>query len=142
MKKSLQQLNQAQGVIGSFVSDKDGRISAVEFPPIFDRTILDPVAALLMDNLCMLDSSVGTVGLLDLRFSNARVVVKPLSDGFVVLLCENQINMLLLKMFLAIAVKKIEIILAKMPAPLPVLIPLNVTPSRKDVPRLPSWPSL
>ncbi|HEY6838958.1 MAG TPA: roadblock/LC7 domain-containing protein [Geobacteraceae bacterium] len=108
MQAVLTQINSMPGIVGSLVCDEDGRLTAQAFPPLFDTTMLDQAAAILADSTFGLQSATGSVDLLDLRYNEARIVVKPMSHSFLLLLCTKAVNMQLLTISLNVAIKKLE----------------------------------
>src|SRR5512138_454228 len=108
MQAILQNINTIPGMMGGLVCDRDGRIVAHNFPPIFDATMLAQATVPLADSSLGLQSTDGSVELLDLRYNEGRIVVRPMSDAFLLLLCDKSINLQLLIISLNIAVKKLE----------------------------------
>ena len=112
MQAVLNQINSVPGIIGSMVCDEDGRLSAQVFPPLFDTNMLEEAAVVLADSTFGLQGSTGAVDLLDLRYGDARIVVKPMPESFLLLLCTKAVNMQLLAISLNIAIKKLEKLIA------------------------------
>ncbi len=108
MQALLSQLNSVPGVIGSLVCDDDGRLVAQAFPPTFDASRVHDAAALLSDRTAALEGAMGTVGLIDLRYAGARIVVKSMEGARLLFLCAPSINLQLLTMSAAGAVRRIE----------------------------------
>lgn len=112
MQAVLTQINSMPGIVGSLVCDEDGRLTAQAFPPLFDAAMLDQAAAILADSTFGLQSATGAVDLLDLRYNEARIVVKPMPRSFLLLLCTKAVNMQLLAISLNVAIKKLERLVA------------------------------
>lgn len=107
MELVLQQINTLPGVVGSLVMYAEGRVAASVFPPLFDEPIIKEAAgslAAVCERLQLGDS----LDLLDLRYANGRVLVKPLAGGFLLLLCAKDVNLQVLAISLNVAMKKLE----------------------------------
>jgi len=104
----LQQINKIQGVAGSFVCDEDGKLLGHALPPNYAFNSVQETASLLAENIIGMNDVTGGVCWLDMRFSGCRIVVRPMLNCYLLLLCEPKINFQLLTMSLAVAQKKIE----------------------------------
>jgi len=102
----LNQLNSVPGVVGSLVCDSEGRVLAEAFPSLFDATMLKDAAAALGDT-AGLESMTGAIGMLDFRYADARVVVRPLEQAMLLVLCAKTINLQLLIISASVATKKL-----------------------------------
>jgi predicted regulator of Ras-like GTPase activity (Roadblock/LC7/MglB family) len=123
MQAVLTQINSVPGVVGSMVCDEDGRLAAQLFPPLFDSVMMAEAAAALADSAVGLQSSTGAVQLVDLRYNDARIVVRTMPQSFLILLCTKSVNMQLLTISLNVAIKKLEKLFAayKVQQPAPVV---------------------
>jgi len=119
MQTLLGQLNGVPGVIGSMVCDADGRILAQVFPPTFAAANLQGAASALADRTGALEEALGSVGLVDLRYAGARLVIRAMQGARLLFLCAPSINLELLGMAAAGAVRKIEKSLGSPAAPPP-----------------------
>ncbi|AJE04924.1 hypothetical protein GPICK_12810 [Geobacter pickeringii] len=108
MDDVLQQINTVPGVIGSLVCGAAGEVVAHAFPPLFDLSILQGVAATVADPGTGVRSSAGAFDLVDLRYQDGRIVVKPLREAFLLLLCAKAINLQVLAISLNVAKGKLE----------------------------------
>lgn len=107
MEQVLQQINTLPGVVGSLATFADGRVAASVFPPIFDEPIIREATgslAAIRERLQLGDS----LDLLDLRYANGRILVKPLAGGLLLLLCTKEVNLQILAISLNVAMKKLE----------------------------------
>lgn len=107
MEQVLQQINTLPGVVGSFVALADGRVAAAVFPPLFDQPIIEEAAgslAAIRERLQLGES----LDLLDLRYANGRILVKPLAGGLLLLLCAKEVNLQVLAISLNVGMKKLE----------------------------------
>ena len=107
MEQVLQQINTLPGVVGSFVTLADGRVAASAFPPLFDKPIIEDAAgslAAIRERLQLGES----MNLLDLRYSNGRILVKSLAGGILLLLCTKEVNLQELAISLNVGMKKLE----------------------------------
>jgi predicted regulator of Ras-like GTPase activity (Roadblock/LC7/MglB family) len=112
MQMVLAQLNSVPGVVGSMVCDNQGQVIAHVFPSLFDASMLTQAARVLADSTAGLETVTGSVRLLDLRFDDARIVVRPLSRATLLFLCSASINLQPLAISTSVAAPKIERILA------------------------------
>ncbi len=117
MQTLLSQLNTVPGVIGSMVCDVRGRLVAHAFPSLFDSEMLTEAAQVLADSVAGLELVTGALRLIDLRFGEARVVVRPLSDAFLLFFCSSSLDLQPLAISTSVAVPKIERLLVASPEP-------------------------
>lgn len=108
MEAVLQQINAVPGVIGSLICGENGELAAHSFPPLFDGAILQNAADAVAESAVGLSSATGDVKIIDLRYDDARILVKPLQQSFLLLLCTKTLNLQLLVMSLNVATKKLE----------------------------------
>lgn len=108
MQAVLTQINTMPGIVGSMLCDEDGRLAAHLFPSLFEVSMLEEAAGLLADSSLGLESSTGAVELIDLRYNDNRLVVRPMAKSFLLLLCNKAVNMQLLAISLNVATKKLE----------------------------------
>ncbi len=112
MRNLLTQLNTVPGVVGSLVCDREGQLLAHAFPPLFEPSLLSTAAGVLADCRAGLETVAGSIGLLDLRYAHARIVVRPLTRAHLLLLGAASLNLHLLSISAAVAVPKLEKLLA------------------------------
>ncbi len=117
MQSLLSQLNSVPGVVGSLLCDTEGRLLAQAFPPLFEPSRLRDAAAVLADGTAGLETVTGKVGMVDLRYGEARIVVKPMTGAHLLFLCTRAINLQLLVLSTSVAVPKLEKLVAAQPAP-------------------------
>ncbi len=122
MQALLGTLNSMPGVLGSMVCDAEGRVRAQAFPAPFEAATLQEMASVLTDGAIGLETVAGWIDLIDLRFGESRMVVKPMVGGLVALLCGRSVNVPLLGISISVATKKLEKLLA--------------SPEQADPPRL------
>lgn len=108
MQALLANLNSVPGVVGSMVCSAEGRVLAQVFPAPFQAETLHQAAAALSDSYVGLETVTGPVSLLDLRYGDARIVVKPTGGGLLVLLCAKSVNLQLLVISASVAGKRLE----------------------------------
>lgn len=108
METVLRQVNAMPGVIGSMLCDEEGQIRSGAFPQVFDEHILGEAAVALADSFLGLTGTTGTLDMLDFRYPEGRVVVKPLPGSFVLLLCSRAINLQLLSITINVAARKLQ----------------------------------
>ena len=108
MDETLQQLGQIPGVVGSVLFSQAGEVESALFPPVFDRAPLDRVALALAGDAHLLDWLKGPTACLDLRFAEGRVVVRPLPQAWLLVLCTPQVNAHLLNLSLTQVVRRLQ----------------------------------
>ena len=119
MKDILQHINSVDGVIGSALFNHKGDVLVHAFPALIDAASLKNAAALTVECSHGLQIS-QTLDLLDLRYSDGRVLVKALPEAMLFLLCANSINLQILSITLNLAVKKLGAkLLSETPAAAP-----------------------
>ena len=133
MQAVLTQINSVPGIVGSMLCDEDGKLAAHVFPPLFDTSMMSEAAVALSDSALGLQGATGAVELIDLRYNDARIVVKTMPQSFLILLCTKAVNMQLLTISLNVAIKKLEKLFtaykvqaqaAPVAAPIPVSSPV------------------
>jgi predicted regulator of Ras-like GTPase activity (Roadblock/LC7/MglB family) len=117
METVLSQLNAVPGVIGSLVCDTEGRLLAQAFPPMVEQRRLQQAAALVAERTAALETSLGGVGMVDLRYVNARVIVQPMQGGRVLFLCAPTINLQFLALSASGALRRLEKVAAERALP-------------------------
>jgi predicted regulator of Ras-like GTPase activity (Roadblock/LC7/MglB family) len=143
MQSVLHQLVTVPGVVGGMVYDADGALLSKTFPPLFDDALLENAARVLVDGAAGLEIVTGKVGMIDMRFAEARIVVRPMTGAHLVLVCAAQTNLQLLNISASVAVPKLERLVAAMSAPPPQVFeepepppepppPVEAAPSRKE----------
>ncbi len=108
MKSLLAQLNSIPGVVGSMVYDNEGMVVCHSFPQVYETQLLQQAATLLTDSSVGLGMITGTLETYDLRFDNARLFVRPIAGGFLLLLCAKAVNFQMIMIASSVAVHKIE----------------------------------
>lgn len=135
MKDILQQINSVGGVIGSGVFSDRGEVLAHAFPPLIDAASLQKAASLTLDCSHGLQIS-QTLDLLDLRYSDGRILVKTFPGAMLLLLCANSINLQVLSITLNLAVKKLEAKLASVPPTIVAQTPVELSASEEGLLRM------
>ncbi|MDD2541411.1 MAG: roadblock/LC7 domain-containing protein [Desulfuromonadaceae bacterium] len=107
MKDILQHINSVDGVIGSAVFSHKGAVLAHIFPALIDDTSLQKAASLTLECSHGLQMS-QTLDLLDLRYSDGRILIKSFPGAILFLLCANNINLQILPITLNLVIKKLE----------------------------------
>jgi predicted regulator of Ras-like GTPase activity (Roadblock/LC7/MglB family) len=119
MHSLLRQLNAVPGVVGTLLSDAEGRLLAQAFPPLFDPSILLEAAAALASGSAGLEAACGPVRTIDLRYGEARIVVRPLHGASLLFLCNKGVNVPALAISVAVAAPRLERLAAARTAPEP-----------------------
>jgi predicted regulator of Ras-like GTPase activity (Roadblock/LC7/MglB family) len=142
MQALLESLNSVPGVVGGMVCASEGRVVARAFPAPFDDVSLQDAAAVLADGCVGLGTVAGSLGLVDLRYAEARIVVKPMTGGLLLLLCGKDVNLQLLLISVAVAGRKIEKALAEESVPPPAAEDERPRESHKAKGKSKWWPSV
>ncbi len=107
MKDILRHINSVDGVIGSAVFSDKGDVLGHALPALIDAASLKKAASLTME--CFHGLQVAqTLDLLDLRYSDGRILIKAFPGAMLFLLCANSINLQVLSITLNLAVKRLE----------------------------------
>lgn len=133
MQKVLQQLITVPEVVGSMVCDQEGHLLAHAFPAIFDESILQKAAAAWGRRRLWAAETDGSMGTLDLRYSNGRIISRSVQSSTLVLLCTKAVNLQVLSISLNVARHKIEDLLNTEAAPV-----AEVTAASAEVPAAPT----
>lgn len=107
MQTVLTQLNSVPGVIGSMTCDRSGKVLAQAFPPLFDGALLQEAARAIADGAAGLDLAGEGADLLDFRFAEARLSVKPYADSMLLVLSGRATNLQFLTLSVALAAAKL-----------------------------------
>lgn len=111
MQEILQHVNRVEGVIGSAVFSQKGDVLAHAFPALIDAASLKKAAALSLECAHGLQIS-QSLDILDMRYTDGRIILKRLPSAMLFLLCTKSINLQVLSITLNLAAKKLE---AQMP---------------------------
>lgn len=112
MQTILQQITALDGVIGCSLYNSQGEILAAACPLLLDEKQLGAVAAVIIECLKQLQISETMVGM-ELRFSEGRLIVRPLTGAFISVLCSKQVNLSMVTITLNLALRKLEQMLPK-----------------------------
>jgi predicted regulator of Ras-like GTPase activity (Roadblock/LC7/MglB family) len=124
MQDILHYINSVEGVIGSAVFNDHGGVVDHAFPPIIDASSLKTAAGLVRE--CAHGLQIAqSLDILDLRYSDGRIIIKAFPGAMLCLLCAKNINLQVLTINLNLAVKKLEALLPKAPASTATAIPAN-----------------
>ncbi len=112
MQTVLQQITAIDGVMGCSLYNDQGKILAAACPLILDEKQLATAAGTVLDCLHALQISQTMVSM-DLRFSEGRVMVRPLTGALISVLCSKNVNMSMVNITLNLALRKLEQMLPK-----------------------------
>lgn len=112
MQTVLQQITAIDGVLGCSLYNDKGKILAAACPLILDDKQLGTAAGIILDCLHALQISQTVVGM-DIRFSEGRLLVKPLAGAFISVLCSKNVNMSMVTITLNLALRKLVQMLPK-----------------------------
>lgn len=114
MQEILQYIQSVEGVIGCAVFSEQGKVLKSAFPALIDTVTLNQAALHSIDLTNGLQIA-DNFELIDLRYSEGRLIFKRISSGSVVfLLCAKTINLHLLATTLNLAAGKIDAALSVM----------------------------
>jgi len=106
---ALQQLAGIPGVVGGMVFGASGQLVGSVFPPVFDASGLEHLAAQLSADGYFQEWIAGDDAGLDLRYADGHVVVRALDKAWLLVLCTAQTNPQLLAMSLTQVVRRLRI---------------------------------
>ncbi len=125
MESMLSGVLTSPGVMGGLITDDTGRVLVQSLPAMFVQEQVVAAAAALAEQQIGLEEMTGGVRLGELRFELARVIVRPVAERSIVLICEHGANLQMLSIALNVAAKKLE----KLPAPAAVTVaPRELSP--------------
>jgi len=122
MQTILQQITAIDGVIGTSLYNEQGKILAAACPLILDEKQLGTAAGTVLDCLHALQIP-QTLVAMDLRFSEGRLMVRPLTGAYISVLCSKNVNMSMVNITLNLALRKLEQMLPK-PGAAPAAAPV------------------
>ncbi len=108
MQALLDDLNLLPGVVGSMFCDAQTGVLWRAFPAEFDERSLFAVASALAVSTPELKPVTGPIGVLDLRYREARVLIRPVGEASLVVLCTRSANVREVLAFASVACKKFE----------------------------------
>jgi predicted regulator of Ras-like GTPase activity (Roadblock/LC7/MglB family) len=108
VQKLLRQLNSVPGVVGSMICGPEGRLVAHAFPPTVDPGVLERAATAVTERTLALQTAVGPIGTLDLRYASSRIIVKVMGGARVLFLCSPTVNQQLLAMSAAGVLRQMD----------------------------------
>jgi predicted regulator of Ras-like GTPase activity (Roadblock/LC7/MglB family) len=112
MQTILQQITAIDGVIGSTIYNNQGKVLAAACPLILDEKQLGTAAGTILDCLHALQIS-QTLSSMELRFAEGRLIVRPLADAYISVLCSKNVNTSMVNITLNLALRKLEQMLPK-----------------------------
>ncbi len=107
MQTLLQQITAIDGVIGCSLYDEQGKILAAACPLVLDESQLGIAAGAMLDCLHALQVS-QILGGMELRFSEGRMLIRPLKGAFINVLCSKTVNLSMVNITLNLALRKLE----------------------------------
>ncbi len=108
-RAALSQLAAVPGVVGSMVFDAGGAVALSQFPPAFEPSGLQDLAARLASDAYFQEWMAGEQAVLDLRFGDGHVVVRALERAWLLVLCTVQVNAQLLSMSLTQVLRRLRL---------------------------------
>jgi predicted regulator of Ras-like GTPase activity (Roadblock/LC7/MglB family) len=130
---ALQQLSDVPGVVGSLVFGAGGEVIAAQFPPVFDRAGLDPLARQLAADGYLQEWLSSEDAGLELRYGDGTVVMRAVDGSWLLVLCTTQANSQLLSMSLTQVVRRLRMAPTRRAAPEAAAAATARSPSRVDL---------
>jgi predicted regulator of Ras-like GTPase activity (Roadblock/LC7/MglB family) len=140
MEAILKEINGVIGVTGSFVCLNDASIAAQAVPASFDAAGVALAARIANQTFQALETSGQRIAEADLSFDQARVVLKNLRVGVLVILCARTINLPLLNLTANAAIRKLTEELK--PVKASVKVPAAAPPASEPVPAILPTPTV
>jgi predicted hydrocarbon binding protein/predicted regulator of Ras-like GTPase activity (Roadblock/LC7/MglB family) len=130
MEKILKDIGAVIGVTGCFVCDAEGQILSSTLSDLFDDGELSTVSRTISQTAAgLVTARRRKVQEIDLLYSEGRMVVKPLREGCLCVLCTRNMNVPLLNLTVDVAARKLTEALKQdkeqPPAPEPEGVPLE-----------------
>lgn len=130
MEDILTDIGAVLGVTGCFVCDAEGQILASTLPDLLDEGDLSTVSRTISQTTAgLVTARRRKVQEIDLLYSEGRLVVKPLRDGCLCVVCTRNMNVPLLNLTVDVAARKLTEALKQEkeppPAPEPEGVPLE-----------------
>jgi len=108
MESVLSGVLTSQGVMGGLIMDDSGRVLVESLPSLFDKDQVAHAASVLAEQQIGLEEFTGGMRLGELRFELGKLIVRPVTERSLVLICEHGANLQMLSIALNVAAKKIE----------------------------------
>lgn len=108
MKKSLAEINGVTGVRGSFICDNRGAVIAGDAPPGLDAETLGAIGREVVQMMVGLQSAGEPTGELDLQYERGGLVVRDLDTAILIVLCQMQTDLALLRLTINVAVARLK----------------------------------
>lgn len=108
MESVLSGVLTSQGVMGGLVMDDAGHVLVQSLPSMFDQGQVAAAAGLLAEQVIGIEDLTGGVRMGELRFELGKLIVRPVDQRAIVLVCEYGANLQMLAIALNVASKKIE----------------------------------
>lgn len=118
MEDILKDINAVVGVTGCFVCDGEGRLLTSALPDVLDAAILPSLGRTIPQTTTGLSRARRRkVRDIDLLYAEGRVVVKPLREGCLCILCVRDVNVPLLNLIVNLAARKLADRMKEMAVP-------------------------
>lgn len=108
MESVLSGVLTSQGVMGGLIMDDTGHVLVQSLPAMFDQGQVAAAATVLAEQQIGLEEVTGGVRMGELRFELGKLIVRPVAERSIVLICEHGSNLQMLGIALNVAAKKIE----------------------------------
>lgn len=108
IEQRFAEIGAVEGVTGSFICDNSGRMIASSFGNDVDITPIRDVAGELVHTAAVLDRVGESVRELDFTYPGSRLLVRDLDDSLLVVLCEPQVEIAMLRITLNVAATQLK----------------------------------
>jgi predicted regulator of Ras-like GTPase activity (Roadblock/LC7/MglB family) len=108
MEKDLAEINTVSGVRGSFLCDNQGKVIASAAPAGLDTATLNSIGRGVTLTLAVLETTGEAMSELDFTYDGARLVARDLANAVLILLCEPQVEMSMLRLTLNVVTTRLK----------------------------------
>jgi predicted regulator of Ras-like GTPase activity (Roadblock/LC7/MglB family) len=108
IEQRFAEIGAVKGVTASFICDNTGRLIASSIGEDVDITPVRDVAGELVHTAAVLDRVGESVSELDFTYPGTRLLVRDLDDSLLVVLCEPQVEIAMLRMTLNVAATQLK----------------------------------
>jgi predicted regulator of Ras-like GTPase activity (Roadblock/LC7/MglB family) len=108
IEERFAEIGAVAGVTASFICDNSGRVIATSFGDDIDMTPVRDVARELLQTAAVLGRIGEPAREMDFTYAGSRVVVRDLQDSLLVVLCEPQVEIAMLRLTLNVATTQLR----------------------------------
>jgi predicted regulator of Ras-like GTPase activity (Roadblock/LC7/MglB family) len=108
MEEGLEEINVVSGVRGSFICDNRGEVIVSATPPDVDMATLNSIGREVTQTMAGLSMAGEAVTELDFTYDGARLVAHELAKAVLVVLCEPQVEIAMLRLTLSVVIARLK----------------------------------